>query len=333
MNQEQLQYVKDQLQKNIPTEQVRENLLTAGYSPALVEELLQAAEGGAEAPPATRVATLPSVGTFLNKSWAVIKQRPDVTWQTVAIVTGLALLIPVLETVLGSGGEVDVLISVVSLITAIVSVMLYIAILYVFFSDTSVSLGEGMRWASKNFWPYIWIAILSGLIGIAGFMLFIIPGIIVGIYLMLAPVVWLREDIRGVNALVRSTNLIQGHWWAVFGRYLLFILSVFLLMAVAGLVIGIIGTSVGLSVENSWIEVLTSAVSGLVLVAGVGAIFQIYQGLKDSKPAFVPEQHSGLRTFYIVTACLSPVIIVITVMFLLAAMLPFLFFFTTMAGV
>lgn len=139
MNQEQLEYVKKQLHNGVPAEQVRENLLGAGYTPELVEELLQAAESGAETPPAPdAAASLPSMGTFLRSSWAVVKQRPDVTWPTVVIVTAIAAVLPAMNMVMGTGPGTDLMVSIAGLLSSLVSIVLFIAILRVFFSDTSI---------------------------------------------------------------------------------------------------------------------------------------------------------------------------------------------------
>lgn len=334
MNQEQLQYVKNQLQNGIPVDQVRENLTAAGYTSELVEELLQAAESGAAAPPPTATpASLPDVGAFVMQSWAVLRQRMDVTWQTVAIVTGLAALLPILELVLTPGEGTELLLAVVGLISALVSIMLYIAIMRVFFSDTSMSLGEGMRWASSHFFSYIWVAILYGLVSFAGFMLFFIPGVIASIYLLLAPVVWLREDTRGINALVRSTQLIQGNWWAVFFRYFIFILSGFVVVFVVELLSGVVQRAGGLPDDSLWLGIFTAFGSGLLLVASAGALFQVYQGLKDTKPVFTPESGSGLRTFYIIAACLSPFIIGLMIMLVALPVLPVILGAIALSGV
>lgn len=69
--------------------------------------------------------------------------------------------------------------------------------------------------------PLLWVYILSGLIVMAGYALLIIPGIILALNLFLAAFVMLKEDKRGLRAVVESTHLVKGYWWAIVGRVFL----------------------------------------------------------------------------------------------------------------
>ena len=74
-------------------------------------------------------------------------------------------------------------------------------------------------------WPYLgsfaWISLLTSLAVLGGFILFIIPGIIFSVYFLFSKYVLFFEDKKGNLALIRSAQLVQGNWWAVFGRFLL----------------------------------------------------------------------------------------------------------------
>ncbi len=73
----------------------------------------------------------------------------------------------------------------------------------------------------KLFWPALGIGVLNMLAVMGGFVLLIIPGIILSIGLMFANYILVAEDKRGMNALLVSRNYVKGYWWAVFGRCLL----------------------------------------------------------------------------------------------------------------
>lgn len=83
------------------------------------------------------------------------------------------------------------------------------------------AIGDG----SKIFWPFVWLNILSAIIILVGFLLFIIPGIIFTVWYSLAAYVLIFEDRKGWPALKRSKEIIKGYWWPVFGRLLLLILA------------------------------------------------------------------------------------------------------------
>jgi len=87
------------------------------------------------------------------------------------------------------------------------------------------SFGKALRYV----FDYFLIIFLTLLIVGIGFIFFILPGIIFGIYLSLAPLVLIGENIRGFSALKRSWNLVSGHWGGVFVRFLVLILCLIFL--------------------------------------------------------------------------------------------------------
>ena len=82
--------------------------------------------------------------------------------------------------------------------------------------------------SSSKVGPYFWVVFLKSIIILGGFLLFIIPGIIFSIWFSLAEYAFVFDDKKGMQALWRSKELVQGYWWPVFGRLLaLFLLAVF----------------------------------------------------------------------------------------------------------
>lgn len=112
--------------------------------------------------------------------------------------------------------------------------------------------------------PLIGVGILSGIaIGI-GFLLFVIPGLILlTIWAVIAPAIVVEH--RGViESFGRSRELVRGNGWQVFGV----ILVVFLIAFVASLILGAIGAGIsdtfGMRVFASLVaETLTAPISAL----------------------------------------------------------------------
>jgi hypothetical protein len=103
------------------------------------------------------------------------------------------------------------------------------------------SMGELFSSVSPVLVPLIGVSILAGLgIGI-GFVLLIVPGLILlTFWSVVAPVTVLERP--GVfSAFGRSWELVRGHGWAVFGTIVL----VFLLVIVAGIAAELIGLALG----------------------------------------------------------------------------------------
>ncbi|MSU54403.1 MAG: hypothetical protein EXS48_00995 [Candidatus Staskawiczbacteria bacterium] len=109
------------------------------------------------------------------------------------------------------------------LIILAISFWIHIAIFYLIKQKDSVLDAKSLL---KFFWskiiPSAWVILLSGIICIVGFILLIIPGIILYIWFSFALYVFVFEDAKGMQALYKSKDLVKGYWWPVFGRLFLF---------------------------------------------------------------------------------------------------------------
>lgn len=91
---------------------------------------------------------------------------------------------------------------------------------------------EALLEGKKYIWPIFIVSLLVVVFVILWGLLFIIPGIIFAVYYSLAVYVLIIENQRGKAALNRSKELIKGYWWAVFGRYVVIGIVMFLVMRV-----------------------------------------------------------------------------------------------------
>lgn len=79
----------------------------------------------------------------------------------------------------------------------------------------------------RNAFSSMWITILA-ITTVLGFaILGVIPGIYFGVAMSVVVFVLVNEKIHGLNAIIRSKDLVKGHWWQVFGRGLLVSFVVF----------------------------------------------------------------------------------------------------------
>jgi lipid-A-disaccharide synthase-like uncharacterized protein len=104
------------------------------------------------------------------------------------------------------------------------------------------SIGELIRSVQPVFWPLVAVSILFGLgVGI-GFILLIIPGLIlIDIWCVVAPVTVLERP--GVFAAFgRSRELVRGNGWNVFAVIVLVFLSVAVISVAAGLIANSLGS-------------------------------------------------------------------------------------------
>ncbi|KKP30057.1 MAG: hypothetical protein UR15_C0006G0007 [Parcubacteria group bacterium GW2011_GWA2_31_28] len=133
---------------------------------------------------------------------------------------------------------------------------------------------KSLDYAWHNLASIVWIDILTSIIVIIGFILFIIPGILFSIWYAFSLMVLILENKKGWQALKQSRELTQGKWWGIFER-------------LAILYIIIIVVNILLSRADSLIngsQILTDVVFTVIMVLFTPFIFAytytIYKSLK-----------------------------------------------------
>jgi hypothetical protein len=104
------------------------------------------------------------------------------------------------------------------------------------------SIGDLIRSVEPVFWPLVAASILFGLGVAIGFLLLIIPGLIlIVIWSVVAPVIVLERP--GVfRAFGRSRDLVRGNGWNVFGVIVIVFLGVVVVSVAAGLIADSLGS-------------------------------------------------------------------------------------------
>lgn len=125
---------------------------------------------------------------------------------------------------------------ILALGTMAVSVWLSIGVLRIHLLVTDrrpVSFNDlfsGGQW----FWPFLGSSFLVALIAGIGMLLFVIPGIILGIYLSFVPFLVIDQNISAGQAIGESFRLLKGSFWSVLG----FVFLAFLLNLLGALLLG-----------------------------------------------------------------------------------------------
>ena len=178
-----------------------------------------------------------SPSSVVSRIWEIYRRQFAVLAGTAAIIWGLQF---VLYLVLGSSGSVAL--TILDLALSI----LYQGMVVQLVQDVQDgrrdhSVRDLLRGVEPVFWPLVAVSILAGLAIAIGFVLLIIPGLILMvIWSVIAPVVVLERP--GVFAAFgRSRELVRGNGWNVFAV----ILIVFLAVAVVGFAAGLASASLG----------------------------------------------------------------------------------------
>jgi hypothetical protein len=170
---------------------------------------------------------------------------------------------------------------------------------------------QGFAWAKQNFWSLVWIGILSAVVFMGGFLLLIIPGIIVAVYISLSQMVLVNEGKTGLAALVRSHNLVKGNWWPAFIRLCGVQLLFFVSIVIAGISIGLLTAAVGDESLSEFILNIVFTIFGAVgVLIMLSATKEIYAFLLLQSPDASADDRSA-RVWYIALACIGLLIPVI----------------------
>jgi hypothetical protein len=76
-----------------------------------------------------------------------------------------------------------------------------------------LGLEQSYRFGVARLGPILVVSILVGLATLLGLLVFIIPGIYIGVRLAVSTQALVVEDKRGTQAMRRSWELVGGHWW------------------------------------------------------------------------------------------------------------------------
>jgi hypothetical protein len=137
------------------------------------------------------------------------------------------------------------------------------------------SLEQSYRFGFHRLGSVLLVSILVGLATIAGFILFIIPGIWIGVRLAVSVEALVVEGRRGTQAMGRSWELVGGHWWHAFGA-----------LVVAGLLTGVVNAIITTPFNNtSWfVQAIAAAIATVItLPYGVLVGVLLYLDLRARK--------------------------------------------------
>ena len=143
------------------------------------------------------------------------------------------------------------------------------------------SVEQSYRFGFHRLGSVLLVSVLVGLAIVAGLIVFIIPGIYIGIRLCVSIEALVVEGRRGTEAMGRSWGLVGGHWWHAFGT-----------VVVGGLLTGIVNAVITTPFGNtSWfVQAVAAAVATVITLpysALVGVL--LYLDLRARKEALTLE--------------------------------------------
>jgi len=167
---------------------------------------------------------LAGIGDLLGRAWQIYKER---MWTLMAVgVATVVLPILSLAVPLGLGyvvwqamPDLKAVIMVVSMLLALVGAVWLgnwgMSAFLTAVADEQCGIKEAFRQAKPKILAHVWLGVLTGLIVTGAHLLLLIPGVIFAVWFFFAPFVFIEEDVRGMDALLKSKEYVRGRWFGV----------------------------------------------------------------------------------------------------------------------
>jgi len=245
------------------------------------------------------------VGRVINRTFGAIKNNFISFFLASLIIMGIPMfLIGLMPIFMGSGGILGgdkaymtgiLTMTLLTFIAAMIGgVILQGALIFgavADFNGRKVYFRECMSVALRYFFPLLGLGILASLGMMLGFLLFIIPGVLIALGWAIATPVLIVEKRSITDSLSRSWELTKGY-----KRWLLLLLIILMVLsAVIGAILGAFtlvagdpttvmlegGGSLTFHILNSLFTALTQAVTTMISATGVAAIYYEIRQLKE----------------------------------------------------
>ena len=175
-------------------------------------------------------ATQFSVASVLNRSWQTMWKVPGISLgltRTAAVLAAIPeFLLPGVPLALALGQVAD----------AVMGLILSGAVAYAVFQELGgrhAGIGEALTRGLTRFFPLLLASLLTGMGMVLGFMLLLIPGLILMCLWSLVVPACVLERLGPLSSLSRSARLTKGYRWPVFGLILLTVIAGLILYAAA----------------------------------------------------------------------------------------------------
>ncbi|MBI5187560.1 MAG: pilus assembly protein PilP [Nitrospirae bacterium] len=273
---------------------------------------------------ASTMTALPKASAILGDAWRIYKSRLG-TFLGIMLISNIVpvLLIGALIVVglflgfkLPPPGSLNIGIILSFLIVFSFIMIVYtwgvIALIYAIKdSDEGIGIKESYRKGWHKILSFWWVSFLLAFILIGGFIL-IVPGIIFAIWFSLSVFVLIAEDIKGMDALLKSREYVKGRWGSVFWRFLFIVLIsmiIMIILSVPAIIFGLLRIPFVGDIINSIIPIFLTP---LVMMYS----FLVYRDLKSLKGEFPFTPSGRTKAGFIFTGIMGLFIIITVPLFL-----------------
>lgn len=159
------------------------------------------------------------------------------------------------------------------------------SVMYMASKEETPTYTEGLLWTKRHIFSLLFISILTLFVVLGGFLLLIIPGIILLVSAYFSQYALFLEDQKGVAALARSRALVRGRFFAIarklFAFALYFLIPVFFIVAIGAVLV----TANPALQKFTFVEDIgTEIASAFFTVISAYAMGRLYRAMQVGRP-------------------------------------------------
>jgi len=172
-------------------------------------------------------------------------------------------------------------------VLALASLILQATIIHGTVSDLNgrrVSIADSLRAGLYAFLPILLIGIMMGLAIGLGFILLVVPGVMLAIAWCVAVPVYVVERRGILDVFGRSAELTRGNRWRIFGLAVIYLVAVIIIQMVLGMVGGVANVTAGgggSAVTSLFILPVIQVANALIGATGIAALYVDLRQIKD----------------------------------------------------
>ena len=215
---------------------------------------------------------------LVKDSLSLVKDNPALFLGILLVPALLSVIAAIFEPAQNAGtveGTEWIIFAAVTVVSVIANIFMGIALILAL-SNHSLTVKEAYSESTSFFWRYLGLSILTSIVITIGFILFIIPGVILSVWFTFAVFILVLERTKIIEAMKISREYVKGKWWGVFGRLVAGSLMAFLLLAILFAIVRFLGMDI--LVEN----IIVTFISMLIAPIAFAYMYLMYQDVKGT---------------------------------------------------
>ena len=229
---------------------------------------------------------------LLRQTYIVIKKHIKPVLGVVVIFEVVLIILQMLAqtqpalSVLNQGGNLSVLSIIVSIFIILVSLGIQtvtaLAILSIVEKETTIQEALATSLSKLTMGWTIVSLILFAVVG--GIVLLVVPGVMIGVWLLFALFVMFDQHLNVFESFIQSRELTRGYWWALAWRIVILSILLGLINVGVDLVVSLLSQSVSYTDEFVLDMIISSVASVFTYPTSMIFILQLYKDIKEKNP-------------------------------------------------